>query len=87
MGVVFGDVYGLFWVFELDLWKNGQMRKIWARKEAWDQPQVRRGVAMLRHSEGLRRVATVHSMEISAFCFDLLLHCFKDLSIGLMRDL
>ena len=23
LGVVFGDVYGFFWVFELDFWKNG----------------------------------------------------------------
>ena len=22
LGVVFGDVYGLFWVFELDFWKK-----------------------------------------------------------------
>ena len=52
-----------------------------------DQPRVRRGVALLRHGEGLRRnvtmlrrreglrrnIATIHSMEIFVFCFVLLL--------------
>ena len=33
-------------------------------------PRVRHNIAKLRHSEGLRRnVATVHSEQISDFCF------------------
>ena len=44
--VVLGDVYGLFWVFELDFWKNGQMSKIWAFSGA-----LRRGVGTPRRGE------------------------------------
>ena len=95
--VVLGDVYGLFWVFELDFWKNGQMSKIWAflgalrRGQAeWEADQasgllrcsVRRNVAVLCGGE-----ATVHSMEN---CYVLVLfhfRCSKDSSIEQMRTL
>ena len=67
------------------VWPNGRLVK----------PRVRRGVAELRHSEGLRRSvavlrrneAIVHSME--NFCVFVLFrfHCSKDSSIGQMRTL
>ena len=29
LGVVFGDDFGLFWGFWLDLWKKGRNQQIW----------------------------------------------------------
>ena len=57
-----------------------------------DKPRVHRGVAKLRHGEGLRRNVAVLRRGVAlfidmCFCHVLLFHYSKDLSIGLMRTL
>ena len=45
--VVFGDIYGLFWVQELDFWKNGRNKQKSGQEvgspSPWPIPVPRRG--------------------------------------------
>ena len=49
LGVVFGDTFGLFWGFWLDLWKKEQNQQIWVNFGV-----LRHGVGIPRSSVGPR---------------------------------
>ena len=98
LGVVFGDTFGLFWVFG---WISGKMDKIskfgqfrgpksWSRDPTQprgregdlDKPRVHRAVAKLRRGKGLHR--NVAMLRRGVFLRNHAYSFFEPLRLGLL---
>ena len=85
--VVFGDIYELFWVQELNFWKNGRNKQKYGQEvggpSPWRRPMPRRSrmanLAILGFTAAKTLFTTWQCCVFVSFCFSVVLKtCLLD---------